>query len=172
MNRKAVWITIALLAAASAQAQTSKPGLWETTATTNVENGPQRPQIPPETLAKMKAMGVKMPGMDGNVIKSKSCITKEMIDKFGGAQPHEGCEVTNMKRTDSTMTADMTCSGQLTGTGTVQATRVDADHTKTTVHFKGTNMVGRTIEWTMDSTATYLGPSCGEVQPGHPILEQ
>lgn len=163
----------ALALLATAQAQMSKPGLWEYTSNMKMEGMPQ-PQIPPDQLAKMQAMGIKIPGMGGQPTKVKMCMTKEMVEKNGGTAPQRdpGCHMDNIQKSVGGMKADLVCSGQnFNGTGSVEGTRTDENHGQGHMHFKGTGKGGRPIEWTMDSTSTYLGPDCGDVKPGQPVLE-
>ncbi len=63
------------------------------------------------------------------------------------------------------MSANMTCSGQMSMTGTVQTTFVDANTTKSTVHMTMTMGNGQTMTMTTESTSTYKGPDCGSVKP-------
>jgi hypothetical protein len=160
----------AVLLAMSAHAQMLKPGLWDYTSTMQMEG---MPQIPPEQLAKMQAMGIKVPG-GGQSSRFKMCMTKEMIDKYGGTAPqqNQSCHVENVQMSTSGMKATLVCSGEnLNGTGTVEATRVDDNHSQGKAHFKGTMKNGRPLEWTSSSSSTFLSPDCGDIQPGHPVAE-
>jgi hypothetical protein len=94
-----------------------------------------------------------------------------MIDKYGGpySRPSKGnCTMTNVVMTPTGMTAKMVCTGQMNATGTVQATFVDANTTKTTMHLTGTMQAGQNsmpVDMTMQSTSVYKGPDCGSVKP-------
>jgi hypothetical protein len=95
------------------------------------------------------------------------CVTQAMIDKYGGPYsnpPQSQCQITNMSVTATGMSADLTCSGRTSMTGTVRTTFVDANNTKTTVQMSMA-MGSNTMNMTMESTATYKGPDCGSVQP-------
>jgi hypothetical protein len=99
---------------------------------------------------------------------SQICVTQAMIDKYGGpySNPQRGsCQTTNVVVTPAGMTANLTCSGQMSMTGTVQTTFVDANTTKTTVQMTMTTPNGQTMNMTTQSTATYKGPDCGSVKP-------
>ena len=134
--------------AAQAQGQNRKPGLWEVTSQMSMSGGPMNmPQMPPRT--------------------NQVCVTQAMIDKYGGPTSNPGrgnCQMTNVVLTSSGMTADMTCTGQMSMTGTVKTTFVDANTTKTTVDMT-MQMGANTMNMNMSSTATYKGPDCGSVQP-------
>jgi hypothetical protein len=132
----------------TAQAQSRKAGLWEVTTQMSMSGGPtSMPQMPPRT--------------------NQVCVTQAMIDKYGGptSQPARGnCQMTDVSLTATGMTANMVCTGQMTMTGTVQATFVDANTTKTTVQM--TMPMGQnTMNMTMQSTASFKGTDCGSVQP-------
>jgi len=99
------------------------------------------------------------------------CVTQAMIDKYGSpySNPQQGnCQLSDIAITPGGMTAKITCTGQLSATGTVQSTFSDGNTTKTTVHLTGTMQMGSTarpVDMTMQSTSTYKGADCGSVQP-------
>jgi hypothetical protein len=134
--------------AAQAKGQSRKPGLWEVTSQMSMSGGPQNmPQMPPRT--------------------SQVCVTQAMVDKYGGPYsnpPNSQCQMTNVSVTPTGMSANLSCTGRATMTGTVQMTFVDAGTTKTTVQMS-MMMGSNAMNMTMVSTATYKGPDCGSVQP-------
>jgi hypothetical protein len=73
--------------------------------------------------------------------------------------------VTDIALTATGMTAKLVCSGQTNMSGTIQATFVDANTTKTTVQMTMAMGNGQAMNMTTQSTATYKGPDCGSVQP-------
>jgi len=136
-----------LLATAGVAQGQRKAGLWEVTSS-------------------MSMNGNSMPGMGSQT--HDVCVTQAMIDKYGGpySNPQTGqCQVTNVSLTTSGMTANISCSGRMNATGTVQTTFVDANTTKTTVQISATMGNSQAMNMTMQSTATYKGPDCGSVQP-------
>jgi len=154
MSKTKVWMAVgcccvALAALATrAQGQGRKAGLWEVTTQMSMSGGPTNmPQMPPRT--------------------NQVCVTQAMIDKYGGptSQPARGnCQMTDVSLTTAGMTANMVCTGQMTMTGSVQTTFVDANTTKTTVQM--TMPMGQnTMNMTMQATASYKGADCGSVQP-------
>lgn len=156
----------AVLLAASAHAQISKPGLWETAGTMKMTGAMQ---LTPQQMAQLQARGIKIPGQDGQPIKLKVCMTKEMIEKYGGSTPqrNESCHIENIQKDSAGMKANMVCTGpNIVGNGTVQATHTDDNHTQSKVHFSGTNKSGKPIEFTEESTSTFLGADCGDMKPG------
>jgi hypothetical protein len=135
--------------AAQAQNQSRRPGLWEVTSSMS-----------------MSGMPANMPQMGSHT--TQVCVTQAMIDKYGGPTSNPGrgnCQMTNVQLTASGMTANMSCSGQMNMTGTVQTTFVDANTSKTTVTMTMTGGGGQNMTMTMNSTSTYKGADCGSVQP-------
>ncbi|MYM31706.1 DUF3617 family protein [Duganella sp. CY15W] len=93
---KRLLISLAMLAAVSASAQTIKPGLWETNSKVKTGNAQtdqamsaalsQLAALPPEQRAQMEAMmaknGVSMPkaGANGGITMT-ACVTPEMASR-------------------------------------------------------------------------------------------
>ena len=165
MRKTRVWITlscclIALAALTWAQV-TRKPGLWETTSTMTWQQSPMPP-------------GMQAPAgspFGGGPHTTPVCLTQAMIDKYGAPVPEPSrgdCQITNISLHLTGMTASLVCSGQVSGTGTVESNWTEPDHAKGKVHFTGTMQMGpnsRPIEWTSESVSVYKGPDCGSVQP-------
>jgi len=151
MNRTRVWLMLGLcVVALAAQARGQrKAGLWEVTSSMSMSGMPGMPQMPART--------------------SQVCVTQAMIDKYGG--PYQNpqnaqCKLTNVSLTASGMTADLTCTGRMTETGTIQTTFVDANTIKTVMQLNMAQMPnGQSMTMTMNTTSTYKGPDCGSVQP-------
>ena len=151
MNKTQISIVLGccvIALAVQAQGQNRQPGLWEVTSSMTMTGGPANmPQMPPQT--------------------TQVCVTQAMINKYGGptSNPQSGnCQMTNVVLTATGMTANMTCSGGMNMTGTVQTTFVDANTTKTTIQM--TMPVGpNTMTMTTQMTSVYKGPDCGSVKP-------
>ena len=170
MSKARVWMMLGcclILLSVVAQGQAKqKPGLWEVTTSMNMAGAPQMPQMP---------QGMQMPpGMAASPFAphtTQVCVTQAMIDKYGGpySNPQRGeCQVTDIVVKADGMTAKIMCTGQMNATGTVQATFVDANNSKTTVHLTGTMQMGsksQPVDMTMESTAVYKGADCGSVKP-------
>jgi len=151
MNRTQGMMIVGLCAvalAAQAKGQSRKPGLWEVTSQMSMTGGPAgMPQMPPRT--------------------TQVCVTQAMIDKYGGPYsnpPQAQCQVTNVSLTATGMTANLSCTGRTTVTGTVQTTFVDENTTKTTIQM--TMAMGpNTMNMTTQATSVYKGSDCGSVKP-------
>jgi Protein of unknown function (DUF3617) len=162
-----VWISmlgVAGLAAGSlASAQTGRqPGLWEITTTMTWQHSPfpAGMQMPPQAAA---AFG-------GAPHTSEVCLTQEMIDKYGAPMPqsHDECQITNVSKTIDSMSADMVCSGHVTGKGTIESHWSMSGTATGKVHFTGSMQMGPNptpIEWTVESSSVFKGPDCGSVKP-------
>jgi len=151
---------IAVAASASAQAN-RKPGLWDVTSTMTFQQSPLPPgmQAPPGSP------------FSGAPRTTQVCVTQAMIDKYGGPSPapqRGDCQVSNMSVKPTGMTASIACTGQMAGSGTVEATFIDPNSGQTKVHFTGTMQMGprsAPVEWTMQSNSTFKGADCGSVKP-------
>lgn len=132
----------ALGSAPSGWAQSRKPGLWEITSKLS-QGG--KPSI------------------------SRVCLTQQQIDKYGAPLPEmNGCRITKLVKNASSMTAEIACSGTMSGKVNLDSTATDSEHARGRVHFVGTVQDGprtKPIEWTIDSLSVYKGPRCGEVKP-------
>lgn len=134
-----------------------RPGLYETTSNMTWQQSPM-------------PNGMQMPG--GGPHTNQVCVTQEMIDKYGGPTPQQSprsqCQMANVNKTATGMTADYVCTGGFSGTGKVESTWTASGTATTKVHFTGNMQMGpqsRPIEWTMDSTSAYKGSDCGNVKP-------
>jgi uncharacterized protein DUF3617 len=141
-----------------------KPGLWEITTTMTWQQSPFPPgmQMPPQAAA---AFG-------GAPHTIQYCLTQAMIDKFGAPMPQQSprasCQVANVQKTPSSMSADWVCTGNMSGKGSIESHWTDSGTATGKVHFVGTMQMGPNptpIEWTSQSTSVYKGPDCGSVQP-------
>jgi len=150
VNKTRIWMVVGccfIALAATAQGQ-RKAGLWEVTSSMSMSGMPNMPSMGSRT--------------------QQVCVTQAMVDKYGGpySNPQNAqCQVTNISLTSSGMSATLTCTGRMNGTGTVTTTFVDANTTKTTMQMNMTMGNGQQMNMTMQSTASYKGSDCGSVQP-------
>ena len=164
MRKTGVCLTLgcSLLALASgARAQGNrKPGLYEVTSTMTFQQSP----FP----AGMQAPGGSPFG--GGPRTSQVCVTQAMIDKYGGPPPQTrgDCQMANIAMTPTGMTATMACTGQMSGSATVNAVWSDSGTSQTKVHFTGNMQMGprsTPVEWTMQANSSFKGADCGSVKP-------
>jgi hypothetical protein len=134
-------------------AQTRKAGLWELTTTQTWQQSPF-----PAGAA---------PG--GGTRTTQVCLTEQQIDKYGAIVPQtRGCQVTNIVKKANGMTADMVCTGTMSGKGTLESFSTDGEHAKGKVHFVGSIQAGpngKPIEWTIESSSVFKSADCGAVKP-------
>lgn len=154
-----------------------KPGLWETSAKSEISGMPAMamPQIPEETLAKMppeqrarvEAM-MKGRGMGGPMTNTtRSCQTPETIAKGFGTRD-QACTY-NLKSTllakqEIHMECNRNGSKQ---TGDIVLERADPEHVKGTGLLKGTmgnSQQDMTIKLAFDSK--WISSDCGKIKPG------
>ena len=131
-----------------------KPGLWEITTNMIWQQSPM-------------PGGMTMPG--GGPHTMQVCLTQAWIDRYGAPLPQSAnCQVSNVVRKGTSMTADWICSGRMPGKGTLESSLADPNHAIGKVHFTGVMQMGqnsRTIEYTINSSSVYKGPDCGNVAP-------
>jgi uncharacterized protein DUF3617 len=158
MRATRVWIPFlccVLALAVFAWAQGRKAGLYEVTTDMSWQQSP----FP-------AGMG---PGAHGPRT-TQVCVTQAQIDKYGDVPPQTRgeCQVANMVKKADGYTADVSCSGQMSAKGTVEATYTGDGHGKTKMHMVGAMQMGpnsKPVEYTMTSESTYKGADCGNVKP-------
>jgi len=147
-------VTCLLGTALGANAQNRKPGLYDLTVTTTTVSPPPSAPVAARTR--------------------QVCLTQEMIDKYGAIIPERMthlCQLTNVVKKPGGMTADMVCSGHLTGKGTLEVTWTDSEHATGKLHFSGTMQPGDEpikVEWSAVTDSVYKGPDCGDLKPASP----
>ena len=118
--------SLALVASATASAAvTMKPGLWEITSN-NQMAGLQMPALPPEQMAQMKAMGIKLPAMGGQgmQVTVRHCVSKEQAEKGVPPQPKDDgqCQQKSVARSGNKVSWRVECTGQHAASGTGSVT--------------------------------------------------
>lgn len=160
MRRTRGWVTLVcclFAMAVFAPAQTRKPGLWALTSTTTWQQSP------------FPAGAGGSPASGAGTHTTQVCVTQQYFDKYGAILPPiSGCRVTNLVKNAHGMTADMVCTGRMSGKGSLQSSWTDNEHATGKVHFVGSMNVGpnsKPIEWTTASSSIYKGADCGPVKP-------
>jgi hypothetical protein len=154
--------TMLVALAAFAWAQGRKPGLWEITTIMTWQQSPFPAGTTPPG-------GANSP-FGGGPHTTQVCLTQAIIDKYGAPMPQTrgDCQITNVQKGEHSMTADMVCSGRMSGKASIESSWEDPEHAKGKVHFTGSMQAGpnpKTIEWTTESTSVYKGADCGDVKP-------
>jgi Protein of unknown function (DUF3617) len=144
-----------------------KTGLWETTSTTNVAgqlpvSPDQMANLTPEQRAKIE-QAIK--GMSGKPITSKSCLTKEKLDKGFAFNERKECTHNLLTSNSHNVEVQMTCNekeGQKVNV-LVKAQALSSTNVKGTTHM---TMEGGGHTMTSDGTFTskWLSSDCGSVK--------
>jgi Protein of unknown function (DUF3617) len=144
-----------------------KMGLWETTVTTQMTGF----QLPPDVVAKLKAMGRDAPGEPHTVV-TQGCLTpaewQKDIEEMN--KPHNSdCEVTKHGDDVRSLSFDISCKthgGTIIGHWEMHVT--NDEHGHGTGHMKSDEAGPNGQAFVMDSTmdTRYLGADCGDVKPG------
>lgn len=146
----------------AALASHGKAGLWEITTHMNMPN--MRANIPPEALARMRAMGMNMP--DNQTYTSQRCMTAADVaeDKPPPMRNSEDCAMTNVSHDAHAFTADMTCSTQrMQGHGHVSVNFDSAEHYAGSYTFNGTTE-GHPQNMTYNFEGRWISADCGSVK--------
>jgi uncharacterized protein DUF3617 len=153
-----------VLAPLAALAAHGKAGLWQITITTEGQNAqmPNMSNLPPEVQARMKAMGVQM---GGNQITVQQCRTPEEIarDVPPAGTHNKDCAMSNVSYTGGSMTADMVCSGNFSGTGHVHFVWDSDEHYAGEISMTG-KMNDEQVTHTQKIEGRWLSAQCTAAQ--------
>lgn len=165
-------VLVIVCAAAAAGAQSSAPpikmGLWETTVTSQMSGF----QLPPDVVAKLKAMGRPVPGGPHTMV-TQGCLTREEWQKDledMNRSSRNDCVFTHNQMESKKFSFDMSCKTQqgMTTTGHWEMQVIDDEHGHGSGHMQsdaaGPNGHSFAMSMTMDSH--YLSADCGDVKPG------
>jgi len=145
-----------------------KAGLWS--VTTNMGGMPQMqmPQMTPEQMQQMQAMGVHMPQSGPHGMTTQYCMTEAEVNADGPPPSlQKQCKMENMHVTGNTMSADMVCTGEMQGRGHMTVTYDGPEHYSGKMAFTG-SAGGQTRNVTDTFDGKWLSPNCGSVKPVHP----
>jgi hypothetical protein len=159
-------LTLLLCGAAVAADVPLNTGLWEMQMTVSMAGI----QIPPEAIAKMKAMGMNPPGQASTQTR-QMCVTEQTLAKFGDmSNANDKCRQENAQKSARGMSFDIVCtSPQNNGRGHVDIVFDDRTHAHGSFHMSGTHATssGQSIPVDLDGTQTgrWLSNDCGAVKP-------
>lgn len=170
-------ITALTLVAASADAQTMKPGLWE--VTTKMSGSPEMDKAMAQMQAQLAAMppaqrkqmedmmgkqGVGLSGASGGGMGARICITKEMAERNQMPMQQRGnCTTTTSDKTTSSMKMKFTCTNP-PSSGDSQFT-FSGDTAYTMKMNVSSSAQGAAKTTTIDSSGKWAGADCGAVKP-------
>jgi hypothetical protein len=174
-------VLFSLTAVAVADNLNIKPGLWETTSSSQSQG---TPAISPEQQAQMEKMRASMsPEMRARIEAAqkkansgaphvhKSCVTKEDLNKpmnFGEGKDDGKCTKTVLKSTSSVQEIRVDCTGgdRYNSTGMIRIAATNSENWSGTLETTLTP-VGKGAPMTVKTNVTgkWLGSDCGDVKP-------
>jgi hypothetical protein len=117
-----VLAAVALAAPGAALAAHGKAGLWKITTTM----GGLETALPPEARAQMKAHGISMPNL--NTMTTEHCMTPQEVATDQPPPMEKGCQVLNVTHSGGHFSADLKCTGRMTGHGHFEVTYDSPEH--------------------------------------------
>lgn len=156
----------ALLLSFAADAGHRRPGLWQITIQSNFTKG--GPQIPPDQLAKMQQLGMKIPGMGGGPQTMQMCLTPEQAAKDDNPDPGRGdCQVLNKTWSGDHFSGDLVCHGREGDMhGHIDAVASGDTSYTATSHIEGNNPhLGGDFAMDGQSSGQWQSADCGSVKP-------
>ncbi len=145
-----------------------KLGLWETTTTTQISG---MPPIPPEALARLtpeqRARIEASMGAQGGQPKThttKSCMTKEKMEKAMFGEERQNCKRTVITSTSSKTEVRLDCDQQgIKTSGTVRVDAINSENVKGSVKAESTGG-GNTMNVNSNFTSKWLSSDCGKTE--------
>jgi len=164
---RAVWVSGALalgIAALplAALASHGKVGLWDITVKMSM---PNMPKIPPDQIAKMRAMGVHI--SDDNTVTTQHCMTAEEVaaDRPPQMQHQKDCSMQNIKSGGGSFSAEMVCTGaEMQGSGHVTVAYDSDAHYSGQMTFAGTAH-GHPASMTNSFEGKWISGDCSAMAP-------
>ena len=150
-----------------------RPGLWTMTMTSDLSGMeiPEMPELTPEVLAQMEAMGIQLPNMDFSqprITTVQTCITPEDIanrDQFDtGTEMDDDCRQENLQTSDMGMSMDLVCTGTMNGTGRIEYVFESDTSYSGTMNFQGTSG-GQVANMSNTMEGNWVSVDCGNVVP-------
>jgi hypothetical protein len=169
--KKMFFIVMVMALPCVARAQSTPPikmGLWHGTTVMTMTGL----KLPPETSARLKAMGRQGPGSEPTTTEMESCLTSEKWkEMLAGTQAKENCKYTTTKMDSKGISADMACSVESGGTakGHLEMNFLSSEKVHGTVHMEVTSQrQPQPILMDIMVDNTYEGPDCKGISPEDP----
>lgn len=161
----------ALLSCVVFAQESRKPGLWETSVTTQMP-GMAIPEdrlakMTPEQRAQVEAMMSSRMGRGAQPITNKSCETPETLkrEQAYGADRGKTCKATPVSSNGAKQVIQLSCETEnMKSDGTLTVETPDSEH------FNGTmvmhvNSQGRNMDMTTKISGKWISSDCGDVKP-------
>jgi hypothetical protein len=161
--------------AAAASAQSTKPGLWETSSKVQAAAGSEMAKgmaeaqkamanLPPEQRKQMQAMmakqGMSMDMGNDGTVNMKLCVTPEMVNR-PPIEQRKDCTYNTPTRVGNNQKFSFKCSNGASGDGDITYSG-DSYVSKMNIT---TPRNGKNETLTINGTGKYLGANCGDVKP-------
>jgi len=148
-----------------------KPGLWETTVSTQMAGMPPIPpealaRLTPEQRAQMEAVLKQRAGQGPRTTTSKSCVTKDELNKpltFNDTM-EKSCKSTIVRSSSSEQEIRLDCNQSgMQGTITMHIQAADSENVKGTMQM---NASGGNNKMTTQSSfrSKWVGSDCGDLK--------
>jgi len=171
MRKPALWILLCLSASVALAAGTYQPlhvklGTWETTFTTAISGAPPIPQemidkMTPEQRARFDAAMGKMASGTPRTRTSKSCLTKEKLEKDPFSD-RQSCTEKVLTSTSSKMEIEEVCNEENAQSDSkVRLEAIDSENVKGSVQTVVTGR-GKTMNVNGTFTSKWAGAACKE----------
>ena len=159
-----------------ALAQDMKPGLWELTNKVGSSNGQMQAAIlearkqlanmSPEQRQSMQQMleqnGVQLDVGAGGALKTKMCVTREMIERKEVPMQQGDCSYQTTPQGANRLKVSFTCTRpRASGEGDMTVDTPTSYHARMTIHDQ--DQPDETVD--MDVNGRWLAASCGTVRP-------
>jgi hypothetical protein len=164
MKRIGIAAAALVLVPGMAFAGHGKAGLWNISTTMDMGGV----QMPPEAMAKMKSMGVKMPS--AQTFGTQMCMTQAEVDSDKTppmGRNDTGCTSHIVSQTGTAMTSETVCNGEMKGTGRMQIAYSSTEHYAGSYSFKGV-VHGQQMNTTSSFKGDWVKADCGAVKPRKP----
>lgn len=141
-----------------------KPGQWEYTTSSSLSGGPP---VPPETFARMtneqRAMlEEKMKTLEGRGATTRSCVTKEKLDKpLQWGREDKACTYNLVTSNGSAQEIHVECTHEnRKSSGTVRIQALNSETIKGSVEMTITTG-GKSMNTNTSFTGKWIAPTCG-----------
>jgi Protein of unknown function (DUF3617) len=162
-------------AAAAAQAQSLKPGLWEHSFTMKSSSGEMEKsmarmqtelaKMPPDQRKMMEQMMAKQGvGLSASANTVKLCISPEQAKNFELPAGDGKCQQTVTQRSSSSIKSSFVCSGPPPSKGEGEMT-LKSDTAYTGRSVVDTVVNGKPERMNMDVSGKWLSADCGTIKP-------
>ncbi|MDB5986013.1 MAG: hypothetical protein JWR16_1066 [Nevskia sp.] len=141
-----------------------KPGLWAVTNQIDFTKG--GPDIPPDTIAKMRLLGMLLPF--GEPMTSEVCVSPQQAADDQPPTPPErdaSCHIRNISKNGLTFSGDVVCAGETKGRGHFESTYVDDQRYDGTMTFDGISAQHGEVATTDTFSGKWLSADCGATKP-------